>query len=224
MDPQTVNYQYPPQPEQFPVQPPTELPMEEPPKKPGLWKRIRRGWPFSIILGMLLLILAFKDIIWALIKAPELLDKLSATSPFWQSVVKNGVTDNLGETLNTAIPYVMLVGGCVLFAYGIVSGYLMTLRALENNGYTGPQQSAGDITTLNIVRRTLIINVPILYWAAFGFFGLPWLVKLPIASLSIGNIAALVGACVTMVLTTVLITHFGLMVTRRSLRFMLRAE
>lgn len=193
-------------------------------KAKQFWAFARRGWFVSIVLALILLVLPFRTIIATLIKAPQLLDQLASTSPFWQAIIKNGVTTNISTRLDNLLPILALVGGSVLFLYSVISGYRKTYQALDiNSNYMNvvERHNSTDVALGSIAVRSLLINVPVVYWALFWFILLPRLVKLPIASLANG-MGALVGACVGMVLIAIIVTHIGMVVTRLSLRFILR--
>ena len=188
------------------------------------WELAKQGWLASILLGLLLLALPFKDIIYGLIKAPELLNDLASTSPFWQEVVKNVLIDDMGTKLEQVLPAAIVVGGAVLVAYSVIFGYLRTYRALDiNSNYANvKKRKAGDITIGSIATRSLFINIPVIYWAVFLFVALPRLVQLPINAISTGSIPFLVITCLFMITATVAATHIGLLASKLSLRFIVR--
>jgi hypothetical protein len=199
--------------------------MDQMTEKQEFWAFIRRGWFTSTFLAVLLLLLSFKDIIYGLLRVPDVLNELSSASPFWQSVVKDGVTHNIGILLESVRPMVALIGGGALFLYSVVSGYRRTHKALNiNSTYVNvTRRNPGDITLRSIAIRSLFVNLPILYWAAFLFLLLPQLVQLPLASLSTGSTAAMAEACVLMVVSTAFVAHIGILIVRLFFRFITSA-
>lgn len=187
----------------------------------------KRGWPISIALALLLAAVPFKDIIFGLIKVPEVLDQLASASPFWHTVVKGGVTDKVGGVLESIRPGLLVAGGATLLVYSVVSGYRKSAEALTNNrNSTNPaaKHSSVNVTLRSIAIRSLFINVPILFWAIFLFVILPQLIKLPVPLLSTGNVPGFIGICIGMVVGFAIMVHVGIVLSRLSLRFITRVH
>jgi beta-lactamase regulating signal transducer with metallopeptidase domain len=186
----------------------------------------KHGFWLSVPVALVLLILPFKSIILDMIKVPQGIQALSSTSPFWQDLVKRIVANNLGNTLQTMLPFFIIIGGGTLLVYSVVFGYLRTYRALDmNSSYVNVEhRSPVDIAFRSIALRSLVINIPVIYWAIFLFVALPRLVQLPINSISTGSIPILIVACVFMVAITVAITHIGIVLARLSMRFITRGQ
>ncbi len=186
--------------------------------KGGLW--------VSIPLAIILLILPFWEIISVMLEVPTTFKDLSNASPLFQTIVEGVITDSIGGTLEKIMPYILVIGGGILFLYSIIFGYLKTYRALDiNSRYVNvKRRRASEITLSSTAVRSLIINLPVVYWAILLFVCLPSLVKLPISAISTGSIPVLVVVCIIMIIATVLITHIGVLITRISLRFMVRGN
>lgn len=191
------------------------------------WTFAKKGWPISIVAALLLTAIPFKDIIFGLIKVPEVLDQLAAASPFWHTVVKGSVTDKVGNAMEAIRPGLLAVAAVALLIYSVASGYRKSSEALINNrNNTDPakKHSSVDVTLRSIAVRSLFINVPILYWAIFLFLLLPPLIKLPVPLLSTGNVPGFIGVCIGMVLSFMVMTHVGIVLARLSLRFITRVH
>jgi len=166
------------------------------------WATARKGWVLSIVVGLAILLIRFKALIPLV----------------WGILVKNGTAHTIGNALDNLVLVAAIAGGCVLFVYAVRTGYRRTNQALELSNVAGHSQDNSDVALRTIAQLSLLINAPILYWAAFLFLLLPQLLKIPNASLRIGTTAALAGAFLAMAIIVVIATHIGIVLTKFSFR------
>jgi hypothetical protein len=161
-----------------------------------------QGWKLSVVLGFVVTLIRFKAIIPLV----------------WDILVRDGTTHTVSTTVGNVLPLLAVVGGGVLCIYAVRTGYQRITQALEVNDGMGKSQTDSAVVLRSIVQTSLLVNVPVLYWAGFLFILLPQLVKIPNASLGIGSTTALAAACMAMVVIAVLATHIGMVLTRFSFR------
>ncbi len=190
------------------------------------WIFSRQYWWLSILLALVLLGISFKDIIYGLIKTPDAFTQVTGASPFWRAIIEDSLTDSLGAKIEHVLPFVLIAGGGALLLYSVIFGYLRTYRALTmNSTYLNTKhRPAINVALSNIAIRSLFINVPILFWTVFLFIGLPKLVVLPITAIALGNMKMVALNAIIMILVTVAVVHVGIVLTRLSARFIIRAE
>lgn len=149
-----------------------------------------QGWMMSVTIGFIVIMLRFDALI----------------PPAWQSLVKGGA--------------IALVG-LALAITAMRAGYRLTGQALMYNDYIeaagGSPNSVGTILRV-IVRTVVSINAPVWYWTAFLFVFLPFLAKMPNASLLSGSTMTAAMVLLAMAAAVIIGTHIGLVLIRYALR------
>lgn len=183
------------------------------------WNFARKGLFLSAIVTVVLLILPLRDIIVTLLKGPDALNQLAATSSFWQRIVKYTTNLSVSTRWSDALPFVVFIGAGLLLMHSISTGHRRILRETKANSKHSARHRMNITASRNTIARSLLINIPLLYWGVFLFWIVPMLAKMPLSALSTGEKPVLLAVSAVMLLATAALTHIGMLLARFSIQF-----
>lgn len=176
-------------------------------------------FPISVLITILLIILAYKDVLY-LRFGTNFLGGSGNYSDNVTRLIADGFSKNLLQSIFGNLPFIALGMMLVLVAYSLMNTYKRTYESLViNKHYVNSKRiPASNIALMNIALRSASFTVPLLYWCFYLVVWFPLIAKLPLKYITNPSPLPIIATIIITILVLSLLTHIGIVISRLAIR------
>ena len=179
----------------------------------------REYWFVSVLVAPLLMVLAYKDIIFLKLNSEILTDVSKVSSQAGQLLV-DGAVNNVTDSFRQQLPIVAGLILAVLLVLSLIKTYKRTLKNLQiNHHYVNARQApTSQVVATSIVVRASVFAVPLLYWCLFLGSWFPSLIRLPVGQITNPHPSGLITSALMVLVVSAGLIHIGVVISRLGFR------